>query len=354
MSLQRIGALLGKDLSLFFKNRFIALITLLGVVFFIIIYFIMPRSVDETLEIGFYAPGAAAFLKEVKGDGFTLNSMDSEEELRQAVLDGDYIAGVSVPRAAVGALMAGKKMEITLYVPSDIPDEVLDSLEVLLEAQLSAGYSSPLEIKEEVLGTDLMGMQIPPRNRLRPLLAVVIVLFEIMGLANLISEEAEKRTLHALLVTPVTPAELFVAKGITGVALAFSQAVLFAAVAGALAVNPLIILVTLLLGSIMATGLAFIAGSFSKDFMGVIVWGMITMIIMMVPAFSVVFPGSMTGWIKAVPAFYLVDTVHRVSNYGAGWGDSWRNLVILVGWDSLFIGIGIWALQRKSRNVGVR
>ena len=354
MSFQRIAALVGKDLSLFFKNRFIAVITLLGVVFFILIYFIMPKDVDETLDIGFFAPGMAAALKAVKGDGFTLNAVETEEQLKQAVLDGDYVAGISIPRGATGALAAGGKIQLTLYVPSDIPDEVLDSLEVLLEAQLASGYSSPLEIKEEILGVDLMGKQIPPRNRLRPLLAIIIVLFETMGLANLIAEEAEKRTLHALLVTPVSPAELFIAKAITGIALAFSQAAVFAAVVGALAVHPLIILVTLLLGGILIVGLAFIIGSFARDFMGVIVWAMIIMIIMMVPAFSVLFPGSMTGWIKAVPAYYLVDTVHRVTNYNAGWGESWRNLVILAGWDVLFVAVGILALQRRSRNVGVR
>ena len=74
--------------------------------------------------------------------------------------------------------------------------------------------------------------QIPPRDRLRPLLAVLIVIFETFGLANLISEEVERGTIRALLVTPMTVKDLFIAKGIIGVGLAFIQGVLFLAIVG--------------------------------------------------------------------------------------------------------------------------
>ena len=51
-----ISALVSKDLSLFFRNRCIAVITVLGIVGYLGMYFAMPGSVDETLEIAFYAP----------------------------------------------------------------------------------------------------------------------------------------------------------------------------------------------------------------------------------------------------------------------------------------------------------
>jgi hypothetical protein len=51
-----VGALVQKDVSLFFRNGFFTVITVLAIVFYLVIYFLMPGSVDETLDIGLYAP----------------------------------------------------------------------------------------------------------------------------------------------------------------------------------------------------------------------------------------------------------------------------------------------------------
>lgn len=56
MNGQMIGALLRKDLVLFFSNRFFALVTVLALVFYAVIYYAMPGTVDETLEMAIYAP----------------------------------------------------------------------------------------------------------------------------------------------------------------------------------------------------------------------------------------------------------------------------------------------------------
>jgi len=348
MSPGRIAILVAKDLRLFFKNPFIAVIVLLGVFTLTGLYFLLPRTVDETLEIGVYAPAMPFLPGQAEGEGFSLQAFDSEEALKEAVTEGDTMAGVAVSPGALADHMRGGQLRITLYIPSDIPEELRDSVEVLLQTALAEGGDPALEIEEEVLGRDMLGEQIAPRSRMRPLLAIVIVMFEIFGLANLISEEIEHRTLQAVLTTPVTTAEVVTSKAITGVFIAFSQALFFSAVAGALAVKPLIILVTLLLGALLAAGVGFLVASIARDFMTVIVVSMIIMIILIVPGFTVIFPGAFTGWIKAVPAHYLVDTVHRVTNFGAGWSEVWRNILILVGFDAVIFGAGILVLRRKT------
>lgn len=68
---------------------------------------------------------------------------------------------------------------------------------------------------------------------------------------------------------------------------------------------------------------------------------------MFIPSFGVMFPGAVTGWIKYIPSYYLIDTVHRVANFGAGWGDIWTNLLIVLILDLVFICVGILALRRK-------
>jgi len=344
-----IKALVYKDFFLFFRNRFIGIVTVLAVVFYILFYFWMPKTVDESLEIGLYTPVDLPAFRQVEAEGLVLTAVDSEETLKESVTNGDYVAGIALPADALEAMAAGRMPDITLYVASDVPEEVKDSVTAIIKelAYRQAGQPLLVEINEEVLGTDMAGMQIPPRDRLRPMLAVFLIMFETFGLANLIAEELERGTARALLVTPMSPRDLFIGKGIFGVGLAFSEAVLFMGIVGGLNNQPLIILLALLLGSMMATAIGFFIGSMAKDFMSVLAWGMIILIILSVPAFGVMFPGAVTGWVEYIPSYYLVDMVHRVASFGADWGDVWLNITILLVFSIVVFWIGILGIRRK-------
>lgn len=350
-----IRALVAKDLSLFFRNRFFGIVTILGLVFYLLFYFLMPNTVDETLHVGLYAPSLPPAFQEVfqsgMQEGMELTVADTEDELKDGVIQGDFVVGIALPADLAEEFAAGRKPVITIYSGPDVPPEMTDILELAVKelAYRQVGEPLPVEISEQVLGPDMLGMQVPPRDRMRPMLAVFLIIFETMGLANLISEEVERRTIHALLVTPVRVRDVFFAKGIVGIILAFGQAVFFLAIVGGLSQEPVLILVTLLLGALMATAVAFLVASLGKDFMSVLAWGMAIFVVLAVPGFSVMFPGAITGWIKAVPSYYLVDTVHRVSNFGAGWMDMSGNLLILTGIDIGLVLVGIAALRRKTR-----
>jgi len=351
MNWRIIRALVSKDYSLFFRNRFYSIVTVLGIVFYIAVYFWMPKSVDESLSIGFYTPVPFPTIEQADEEGLEIHFADSQEELKDAVIEGDYIAGIAFPADMKETLMAGGKPKVTAYFTSDVPLEYKDAIELLIKELIyeRTGQELDIAVKEEILGPDMLGMQIPPRDRIRPMLAVLLLIFETFGLASLVTEEVERRTIQALLVTPVSITGFFISKGITGVSLAFIQAVLFMGVTGGMNNQPLIIITTLFLGAVMVTGIGFIIAALSKDFMSVLAWGMVTLIPMFIPSFGVMFPGAVTGWIKYIPSYYLIDTVHRVANFGAGWSDIWTNLLVVVILDLVFIWIGIMLLRRKTR-----
>jgi ABC-2 type transport system permease protein len=127
-----VGALVAKDFKLFFRNRFFALITVLALVSYVAIYFFMPKSVDETLEVAVYAPEVPPILTQVEGQGLQLDLLDSEADLRAAIVDGDYAAGVVVPTGLAETLASGREGQLDLYFRADTPEEVRDSITVLL------------------------------------------------------------------------------------------------------------------------------------------------------------------------------------------------------------------------------
>jgi ABC-2 type transport system permease protein len=116
---------------------------------------------------------------------------------------------------------------------------------------------------------------------------------------------------------------------------------------GGLNTQPFIIILTLLLGSILVTGIGFLLASVSKDFMSIMGWGIPVLIIMIIPALSIIFPGVVTGWVKIIPSYYLFDTVHRVTNFGSGWSEIWVNLIILAGFCAISVFAGIMVLKRR-------
>lgn len=351
MNWRTIRTLVAKDIFLFFQNRFFAFITVLALVFYALIFFLMPSQVDETVEMALYAPAPPeAFNAQLEQEGLLIHRVSSEEELRQTVTDGTYPFGVALPADLSGGPGA-EKTSIRLYFTSELPGELQDAYTMLVEEMVLSAVGHPLNIEAqgEILGPDLAGAQIPPRARMLPLFAVFVLVMETMGLASLITAEVEQGTIRALLVTPIRVEGLFLAKGVTGVLLAFVQVTLLLAVTGGLNHHPLLMLTALFLGSLLVTGIGFLIASVSKDMLSAIAWGIVAILILAIPSFNVLLQGAISGWVKLIPSYYLVDTVHRVLNFGAGWQDVAANLLLLLAFAILFLALGVLALRRKFR-----
>jgi ABC-2 type transport system permease protein len=353
MNWSTIRPLVAKDLKLFYRNRFFAFISIMGLIAYAAIYLAMPRSVDEMLSLGLYSPVLPDQIAQVleEEDGEPLMIAESEDALQSAVLSGEISAGIALPEDIFEQLTAGGRPVVTIYLPSDAPDDLRDLMAVLVEAMVLALSDTPLniEVREETLGPDLVGQQIPLRDRMLPLFAIFVLMMETLGLASLIAQEVQTRTIQALLVTPMGVGELITSKTVISVLMTFTQAALLMLIIGGFRQQPLIIAVTLLLGALLVTGIGFLMGAVGKDFLSVIGSGIPVIILLSIPAFGIAFPGLLTGWARLIPSHYLADTIHQVANFGAGWGQVWTNLVILLVVDVVLLWLGASVLQRKFR-----
>lgn len=349
MNWQMIRTLVAKDLTLFMRNRFFAFVSILGLFFYILIYFLMPNIVDEKLELALYAETVPPVFALAATQGIETELLESEEAVLAAVEDGDYAAGIVLPGDFLTTLSAGEETQLDLYFMSDAPTDLKDSVTTLLRelSYLQSGEEPTVLIVPQILGTDMAGQQVPTRDRMLPLFAVMVIIMEVLALASLITEEIEGGTARALLATPMTINGFFLAKAIMGVSLAFVQAVLLLAITGGLALQAPLILVTLLLASLLVTGMGFLIASRGKDLLSVMAYGMPAIIILTIPSFGVLFPGEAATWVKFIPSHYLVDTVNQVVNYSAGWGDMWSNLLILLAFDTVLVALGIITLRRR-------
>ncbi len=351
--ISRILTLLKKDLLLFRRDRFYFLITVVGLVMYIVIYLVMPRTIDEALKLGIYAPGipeiAAIDTALAREEGINLKVFDTVDELRDSVAKNEYPTGLVLPENFMADLAAGNKPTVTLYFTATIPEEVRTALDAMVNelASQAAGQDVLLDLQEEVLGSDFSGDQIPWRDRLIPILVVIILGTEMLSLSSLISTELEQKTIRALLITPLNLGSLLSAKAILGASMAFVQVLLFTVIVGGLSQQPLAMVLVLIIGSIMVTGIGFLVASLAHDMMGVTAWGMIILIIFVIPGLGVMIPGMLSDWAKVIPSYHLTDAVVQLVNYGAGFGEVTNQILIMLGWTAVFAAIGLIALRGR-------
>jgi hypothetical protein len=347
-----ITSLMLKDLKLFFRDRFFAVVTVLALVMYVGLYLVMPAEVEETYTIGFYAqevPEEVASL--VDFEGVKLKNVDDEDTLRRRVEEGEYAAGITLSEEFQQHVEAGQPASITLYLPANVPGEQQESISTLFSGMgyTAGGLTGNIQMNQEIIGQDRLGRQVAARDRMLPLFAVLVLVMETMGLANLITEEVENKTIRALLVTPMNLPELFIAKGTLGVLLAFGQVTIIMGLTGGLSEQPLLMLFTLLLGSLLVTGIGFIMAAIARNFISIAAWSIVFFLVLSLPAFSVMFPGTISDWVELIPTYYLVDTVHQVANFGAGWGEVTGNLVALAMLSSGFLALSVFILKRKMQ-----
>lgn len=351
-----IRALIEKDLKLYFRNPFFALITLLGIVAVVLLYYLLPAQADDSLTSALVlpehtSPEMSAFL----GDAFESDLMDSREELLRVVEEGDYQAGIVLTDEIMEALTIGQPVKVPVYTAPGMSEDLKQAIVSIYSAGLNnvnfVSTEKQLKINDKVivLGPDLLGINesLALRDRMLPMLLMMIFAIELMGLANLISEEVTRGTVNALLVTPLRTRQFFSAKMLLGVGMAFLEVLILAAAVGKLLISPAILITDLLIGSLLVTGVAFFIAAFATGFMSVMSWSVLFLLLMMLPGFSVMFPTMASGWIKVIPSYYLVDTLHLALNYGVGWSDVSMNLLILFASGLAFLLAGSWLLRRR-------
>ncbi len=400
-----ILALLKKDVRVYSRNMIYLFLTVLGLVFFIAVFWLVPDEVDEEITLAISPPldvligegkelleeagfpdEAAKQLEEAETafdeEGIVLVEFESEEHLKQAIRGelevykigrGAFLfhdpesgedqpdeaekvnlaLGISFPPSFLGDAMLGENQSVTIYTDADVPEELRNAMQGMVReiAYTLAGHDLPVEFPDEeviILGTDRLGEQISMRDRMRPMVAFFILMMETFAMASLISNEVLQRTVTALLVTPVRVGHFLLAKTIFGSILAMSQAAIILLLVGAFTLeNWSLLLVIVLLGSILFTAVAMFIGAAGKDFIGQLMFSMLFLIPLMIPSFAVLFPGSVATWVSFLPSYPIVRLLYDTTVYNMLWSDSLYHLAYAVIWVVVIYAAGLFVLKRK-------
>lgn len=399
-----LGAILRKDLRLYGRNKVYLFLTVLTLAAFAIVFWIIPDSVDETLTLAVSPPigtlianGKEALrelgipeeqLEQLDQEDFTqeegleLIELVSEAQLRGVIEgtldlyrheDGHFFLhdpgagekkpgdarlvkpgiGIAFPDNFIADAARGAKTTVTVFTDAAVPQEIRQAIQSFVReiAYQVAGRGLPVELPEEemiILGRDRAGEQASLRDKMRPMIAFFVLLIETFAMASLISTEVLQRTVTALMVTPMRMWHFLSAKTIFGTGLALSQGLLILALVGAFtSANWHLLLVIMLIGSIMFTGIAMLIGAAGKDFIGQLMYALLFTVPLMIPTFSVLFPGTAAAWVRAIPSYPIADLLVGVTIYDAGWLESSGSLAYALLWVAVLYGVGLFVLKRK-------
>ena len=141
------------------------MITIVGLLAYIGVYFAMPSQVDEIIEVGIFAPSNSAEIIQQIGRRMVsrFKIYTSENGLKKAVMDDQIVAGFSLPQNLQQGILTGAKPTIDIYLPFDIDRDTQEAMQVVVETIFLtlSGQKLNIDANEVILGVDLSGQSIP-------------------------------------------------------------------------------------------------------------------------------------------------------------------------------------------------
>ena len=354
MGYRTIGILLIREAKDFFRNKTLIIISILGLVLFLSIYFIIPDKTEDEVFLAVY----------MESENHVLNNFLMEKEIpyepyynfelfEADLKNNQYPAGLAITDDIWEQLKSGVEIDIPFYIASDTAEEYVEVLQAYLEIYLNemllVMQKSPIPLKVEdiTVGIDSLTNEVPLKRIFIPLIIIMIYITELLGFGNSLMEEIESRTIVAIMVTPVKLGDFLLSKSLMGVFLIFLQSLIVIFVTGSVNNKFFYIVILLLMSAFLIAGLSFLLASISRDLMTLVSWGLLVMILIIIPVFAVLFPGLQSAWIRYIPSYIMADSLNGLINLNRSWSEIGQNILIICLFSIFFFSIGLYSLKRR-------
>ncbi|MFC2070514.1 ABC transporter permease [Chloroflexota bacterium] len=351
MNIKNTGILLSKEFINGPKGFIFIWALVLPIVLSFVFSLVFGTLFSEKPKLGVIDEGNSQLVQMlVEHDSIVYREYNSIAEMEEAVESGSVDMGIVLPDGFDSAVQQGQKTELSAYVwgESLAKDRVILSVTIADLLRELAGQEVPVEIESITLGDEVI---IPWSDRLLPLIVLMAVFIGgIFVPATSVINEKEKKTLNALVVTPVSIEDVFLAKGLFGIILSIFIGVVVLLLNQAFGTHPLLLVLLLALGAIMAAEIGLICGALIKDFTTLFAIWKSGGILLFGPAIIYMFP-QIPQWIGRIfPTYYLLEPIITISQQGGSWADIAVNVFILIGIDVVLIGLVTLTL-RKTRKL---
>lgn len=348
-----VWAIAAKDLVDGFRNRTI-LSGIVTILFLMSLYHWLPGLYkSDHINVAAFDTGGSQLADEMEADpGFRLWRVDSEEELRAFMSDGDAgEIGIVIPADADQRMNGGETVELQGHVLWGSRHNA-DRLAADLEQSLSelSGHPVKLRLGDPVyLRTSAMGMV-----RFIAVSIVVTTFFTgVLIIPNLMFEEKERKTLETLLISPASIRQVVFGKALAGSILCLLLTVLAVALSWRYVVNWALIAMAIVSGILFSVALGLLMGTFLENKQQANSWILIVGNILVVPVFLSSMDPILPPAVREILPWMPMVSQALLFRYGfagsAAAGLIWPALVTVLAAAFILLAIVGWKVDQLRR-----
>ena len=350
----RIGNLYRKDLLLGIKDVFVLLEVGFAVVILALLLFVIPDDIKREATVYLYDETGVV-------ENFVAQAVgleEAEERMGESYVESreEIIEGMTKERSAIGLIVTegdGGTYDVELLIQPYTTESIIRYIEIDLEdvlALVSPPYDFyPADVRESVRIDALQwGLrdELPFSQRVLP--AVLLMMVGVLGLfimISLIGQERVEATIRVFRISPAGLGEFLLSKHLLLLSIGFATfSILYLPIVGFGGYLPAlaIILLTVIFGSCVGV----ILGGIFDTPMSSMLWVILALIVLGLPAISLFSPVFSPGWLKIIPSYHTLFGLDA-----AMFPDNNRHIIgqsiaILGGLDVLLLALSTWIFAR--------
>jgi len=328
MSLARVLTVLRKDFRQGPRSPIFLWVLILPLLITLVLQVAFGDLFDAQPRLGIVDQGTSTVTTAVEEiEGIQLTLLDDVGDLKAKVEANDLDAGLVLQPGFDADVRAGARPPLEFYVGGEslASNRIILAVTTIDLVREVEGGAPPVDVELGQRGEE----GVPLSVRLVPFIVMYALLIAGVFLPSFsLADEREKRTLEALVVTPVKLSEVVAAKGILGLVLAFPMAVVTLWLNSALTAQPLALIVVLAVAGLMLVEIGLIYGTASKDITGVFTLIKGTGFILLAPTIFYIFTGWPQWIAKLFPTYWVINPVYEVTINNAGLSSVWVELMI--------------------------
>ncbi len=338
----------------------VAILVPLGIGIFYSLIFDDDDLTTPTATVAYYAADQTSLpdaLRDAVGEAVRIDfeTEPSAEEVEEVVQAEDADIGFVVPAEFDAALAAGDQPELQVFLPED-PTLGAQYIARAFEpaVRTMAGQEFPVEVAVSTVEEPLDDQSIFDRLGLRSYMILVSILFLIAMIAMLVvpvilAEEAEKKTLDALVLVASYP-DVIVGKALVGVAyIAIAVAILLGFTQLEIVLMPKFVAAILVTG-VTLIGIGLVMAGFFKSANQLNTWSGVFLAPVIAPAFLVGAPldGILEAVLLVLPTSQGMRLMTDATVGDAVYGGSVLSFIVILVWGIVAYTVVSWQLSRRQ------
>ncbi len=332
MSIRRIGVLLGKEFKQGLKSYFFIFAVLGPLILTLVVNLAFGSLFSRKPRLGIVDFGESRIVESLtQMESIQIKTYTTESELKDAVETGARDMGVVFQKDFDAMLLKREVTKLTAYIwgESLLNNRALLGAALLHRLREQTEGKAPVDIVSVSLGENT---RIPWKDRFLPMIVLMAIFISGFALPSTsLVVEKQKRTLGAVLTTPVSQGEVFLSKGLIAIIVSMVMGITILILNDAFKMQSSLLVCILFLGAIMASCFGLLLGAIMKDLASVFSSIKGFNIFLYAPAIVSLFP-KIPEWVgKIFPTYYVMNPIMEITQKGGGWSTVRSDVFILIG-----------------------